>query len=71
MKIAGIVLIILGIVALAYQGFSFTTNKQDAKLGPVVISHDETHNVWVPPVIGGALVVVGVGVLVASGRGKI
>ncbi len=71
MKIAGIVLIILGIVALAYHGFSFTTNKQDAKLGPVVISHDETHNVWVPPVIGGALVVVGVGVLVASGRGKI
>jgi hypothetical protein len=71
MKIAGIVLIILGIVALAYQGFSFTTNKQDAKLGPVVISHDETHNVWIPPVIGGALVVAGVGALVASGRGKI
>ncbi len=71
MKIAGIVLIVLGILALVYQGFSYTVNKQDAKLGPVEISHNETHNVWVPPVIGGAFVVVGAGLLVASGRGKI
>lgn len=68
MKIAGIVLIVLGILALAYQGFNYTVHKQDAQLGPINISHNETHSVWVPPVVGGALVVVGVGVLVASGR---
>ncbi len=71
MKIAGIILIVLGILALAYQTFDYTVHKQDAKVGPIEISHNETHSVWVPPVIGGALVVVGVGVLVASGRGKI
>ena len=70
MKLAGIVLIVLGIIALVYQGFSFTEQKQDAKLGPVVISHDETHNVWVPPVIGGVLIVAGIGSFVASGRSK-
>jgi hypothetical protein len=71
MKIAGIVLIVLGILALVYQGFNYTVHKQDAQLGPVNISHSETHSVWVPPVVGAAFIVVGAGVLVASGRGKI
>ncbi len=68
MKIAGIVLIVLGILALVYQGFNYTVHKQDAQLGPVNISHNETHSVWVPPVVGGALIVVGVGALVVGGR---
>jgi uncharacterized membrane protein len=71
MKLAGIILIVLGIIALAYQTFSYTVNKQDAKLGPVVISHDETHSVWVPPVVGAVLIIGGVGALVASGRSKL
>jgi len=71
MKLAGIVLIVLGVLALVYQTFNYTVHKQDAKLGPVEISHDETHSVWVPPVIGGVLIVVGVGAIAASGRGKI
>jgi hypothetical protein len=71
MKLAGIVLIVLGILALVYQGFTYTVHKQDVQVGPVQIGHNETHNVWVPPVIGGALIVVGVGALVASGRSKI
>jgi hypothetical protein len=71
MKIAGFVLIILGALALIYQGFTYTVHKQDAQLGPVEISHNETHDVWVPPVVGGVLVVAGVAVVIASGRGKI
>jgi uncharacterized membrane protein len=71
MKIAGFVLIILGVLALIYQGFSYTTHEQDAKLGPVEISHNETHDVWVPPVVGGLLVVAGTAVLIVGGRGKI
>jgi hypothetical protein len=71
MKLAGIILIVIGVLALAYQTFNYTVHKQDAKLGPVEISHDETHSVWIPPVIGGVLVVAGVGAIAASGRGKI
>jgi hypothetical protein len=71
MKLAGIILIVLGVLALVYQTFNYTVHKQDAKLGPVEISHDETHSVWVPPVIGGVLIVAGVGAIAASGRGKI
>jgi uncharacterized membrane protein HdeD (DUF308 family) len=71
MKLAGIILIVIGVLALAYQGFSYTTHHEDAKLGSLEISHNETHNVWVPPLVGGGLVVAGVVVLVASGRSKI
>lgn len=71
MKIAGIALIALGILALVYQGFTYTTREQDAKLGPVVISHDQGHSVWIPPVVGGLLIVAGVGTLVASGRSRL
>jgi UDP-N-acetylmuramyl pentapeptide phosphotransferase/UDP-N-acetylglucosamine-1-phosphate transferase len=71
MKLAGIILIVIGIIALVYQGFSFTETKQDAKLGPVEINHQETHNVPIPPIIGGVCIVAGVVSLVAGGRSKL
>ncbi|MEJ0000770.1 MAG: DUF3185 domain-containing protein [Verrucomicrobiota bacterium] len=70
MKIAGIILIVIGVLALVYQGFSFTEHKQDAQLGPVQISHNETHSVPIPPIVGGACIVAGVLALVASGRSR-
>jgi len=60
MKLAGIVLIIIGVLALVYQGFSYTSTKKDAQLGPVQIQHDETHTVPLPPIVGGICIVGGV-----------
>jgi len=70
MKVAGIILIIIGVLALAYQGFSYTQNTQVAKIGSLEINAPETHTVWVPPVIGAVCVAVGVGALVMGARGK-
>lgn len=70
MKVTGIILIIIGVLALAYQGFSYTQTKQVAKIGSLELNSKETHNVWVPPVIGAAFVVAGVGALVIGARGK-
>ena len=70
MKVAGIILIIVGVLALVYQGFSYTQTKQDAKIGSLEINHQETHNVWVPPVVGAVCVAVGVGALAMGARGK-
>jgi hypothetical protein len=68
MKLAGIILIIIGVLVLAYQGFTYTQTKKDVQLGPIQIQHQETHNVPIPPVVGGVCIVGGVLVLVASGR---
>jgi UDP-N-acetylmuramyl pentapeptide phosphotransferase/UDP-N-acetylglucosamine-1-phosphate transferase len=68
MKLAGIILIVIGVIALVYQGFTYTQTTKDAQLGPIVIQHNETHSVPIPPIIGGVCIVAGVVALVAGGR---
>jgi hypothetical protein len=68
MKLAGIILIVLGLIAFCYQYIPITETKQDAKIGPVNISHQETHDLPIPPIVGGVLVVAGIGALVLGGR---
>jgi UDP-N-acetylmuramyl pentapeptide phosphotransferase/UDP-N-acetylglucosamine-1-phosphate transferase len=64
--VAGIVLVILGIFAFAYQGITFTTQKKVADIGPIHATKDEKHTVPLTPVLGGLLLVSGV-ILVLSG----
>lgn len=68
MKIAGIVLIIVGALALAYQGFSYTTTEKDAEIGPLKIQHEETKHVPLPPIVGGICLAAGIGILVFGSR---
>ena len=68
MKVAGIVLIVLGVLALVYQGITYTTTKKDVDLGPIQIQHQEDHTVWLPPVVGAVFIVGGVGLLALGGR---
>ena len=70
MKLAGIVLIVIGVLALVYQGFSYTKTEKDAQLGPIEIQHQETHNVPIPPIVGGVLIVGGVAALAMGARGS-
>ena len=64
--VVGIALIVIGIVALAYGGFSFTTTEKVAEIGPLKVEKEKTRSVPLPPILGGAAVVAGV-VLVAAG----
>ncbi len=70
MKLAGIILIVLGVIAFCYQYIPITETKHDAQIGPVDISHQETHDVPIPPIIGGVLVVAGIGALALGARGS-
>jgi hypothetical protein len=71
MKLAGIILIALGVLALVYQGFSYTQTEKDVQLGPIQIQHQETHDVPVPPIIGAVCIGAGVVALVVGGRSKL
>ncbi len=70
MKLAVIVLIVIGILALVYQGFSYTQTHQDAQLGPIEIQHQETHTIPFPPVVGAVCIVGGVIALGLGARGS-
>ena len=65
-KIAGIALLLAGILGLAYGSFSFTKETHETKLGPISLSVTEKQTVNIPVwagvgaiVIGGALLLFG------------
>jgi hypothetical protein len=63
----GIILIILGVLALAYQGITYTTREKVVDLGPLKITADKEKSIPLPPIIGavalaGGIVLVFVGV---------
>jgi hypothetical protein len=63
----GLLLIVLGALAIAYQGFTYTTRKKAVDIGSIQITKKEQHAVWVPPLLG-ALVLVGGIVVLVTGR---
>jgi multidrug transporter EmrE-like cation transporter len=65
-RIAGIVLIVAGALALAYGGFSFTKETHKAEIGPLKLSVQEKEQVNVPQWAGIAAIVAGVVMLVVG-----
>jgi uncharacterized membrane protein HdeD (DUF308 family) len=63
----GIMLIVVGLIALAYQGISYTTHKKVLDIGPIQATTTEHKTIPLPPILGGVAVIAGV-ILLASGR---
>ena len=69
MKIAGIVLIVGGILGLVYGGFSYTKETHEAKIGPITLSVADKERVNVPIWAGVGAIVIG-GLLLVFGNRK-
>jgi len=65
--LAGIVFIVLGAVLLAYQGFTYTTEEEVFKAGPISATAEKQRTVPFSPVIG-ALALAGGVVLLVMGK---
>lgn len=70
MKLVGIVLVILGLVGLAYGGMTWTTKEKVVDLGPLEVTHDKTQSLPLPPIAGGVCLIAGVALLLAGARKK-
>jgi uncharacterized membrane protein YidH (DUF202 family) len=68
MRLVGIVLVILGVVGLAYGGVTWTTKEKVVDLGPLQVTQDKTQSLPLPPIAGGICLIAGVVLLVAAGR---
>jgi len=62
----GIVLIVLGVVALAYQGITYTSREKIIDIGPIHATADTKKTIPISPILGGLALVGGI-VIVASG----
>ena len=67
-KIAGLVLLVAGVLGLAYGSFSYTKETHQAKIGPLELSVKEQQTVNVPAWAGAGAIVVGLGLLLFGGR---
>lgn len=66
--IVGVLLIVLGLAALAYQGITYTTRETVVDIGPVHATADRQKTIPLPPVLGIVALVGGVVLVVAGAR---
>ena len=67
-SLIGIILIVIGIVALAYQGITYTTREKVVDLGPIQVSADKTRTLPLPPIVGAIALVGGIVLLVMGNK---
>jgi len=67
-RIIGILLIVLGIAAFAYQGIRYTTTENAIDLGPIHVTAEKEHTFPIPPLVGIAAVTGGILLLIGSRR---
>lgn len=69
LRILGLALVVVGVLALAHRGFTYTEDTHDVSLGPLKVSVEEKEHVAIP-VWAGVLVTLGGGALLAFGGGS-
>jgi hypothetical protein len=66
--IIGVLLIVLGVVAFAYQGITYTTKEKVVDLGPLKVETKRERTIPLPPVLGGIALVGGIVLVIAGAR---
>ncbi|HEX5550938.1 MAG TPA: hypothetical protein VFX36_08900 [Nitrospira sp.] len=64
----GVALIVLGIVAMVYQGISYTTRENVIDLGPLQATVDKKQTIPLPPLVGGLALAGGIALLIVGAK---
>jgi len=65
-RVVGMILLVVGLIGLAWGGFTYTQKRHNVDLGPVDFSVNEKKTVPIPPIAGAAAMVAGLALLVAG-----
>jgi Short repeat of unknown function (DUF308) len=68
LRTVGIILIVLGIVALIFQGITYTTREKVIDIGPIQATAKKEKTIPLPPVLGAISLVGGIVLLIAGGK---
>jgi uncharacterized membrane protein HdeD (DUF308 family) len=66
--LVGVALIVLGVLALAYQGITYTAHEKIIDLGPLKASVDKEKSIPLPPIVGVVALAGGVVLVIAGVR---
>ena len=64
--LVGIVLIVLAIVAFAYEGISYTKREKVLDIGPIHATAEKRETIPIPPIVAGAALIGGIALLVVG-----
>ena len=68
--IIGVILIVLGIVALVYQGIPYTSREKIIDIGPIQATHDTRKTIPLSPVLGGVALAGGIVLVIIGAKNK-
>ena len=67
-RLLGIALIILGVVAFAYQGITYTTREKVIDIGPLQATVEKEKTIPLPPIVGAVALVGGIALLMVGAK---
>jgi len=70
-KLIGVFLIVIGVLALAVGGIRYTTREKVLELGPIEATAEKHHNIPLSPIVGIAAVAGGIALVVAGSRTRV
>jgi len=66
--LVGILLILVGVVALAYQGITYTTREKVLDIGPIEATAEKEKTIPLPPLLGGLALAGGIALVVVGAK---
>jgi len=70
MKLVGIIFIVLGVLALVYQGIQYTSKEKILDIGSIKVTATEKKTIPLPPIVGGVAIVSGIALILVERRKK-
>ena len=67
-SLLGIIFIVIGVIALGYEGVSYTTREKVLDIGPIEMTSEKTESIPLSPVVGGAALIGGIALLVIGNK---
>jgi uncharacterized membrane protein len=68
--LVGILLIVLGIIALVFQGITYTRQRKIVDVGPIHATTETKERIPLPPILGGIALVGGISLVIVGARQK-
>ena len=66
--IVGVLLIVIGVIALVYEGITYTKSRTVLDIGPIQAKLEEKRTIPLPPILGGIALAGGIVLLIVSAR---
>lgn len=66
--LVGLILVVLGLVGVAYGGITYRQHREVARVGPLQVTAVEQRSIPISPIVGGIAILAGVALIVAVRR---